>query len=325
MSTSVRAPIVVVIGPGLFDRAALLWGAAEADRRHLPLRVVHAQGRPSGRDPSAVLHDAVEVVADRHPQLEVSTLYAVGSPTAALREQTHSATAVVLGLPRPGTHDEPFTSACVALPVTGQAGCPVVVVRGAGHTGRQQPYVVVGADAGWDGRHHSTAALDCAFEEAALWGAELRVLYVWHPPLLGVLDEQAALRECHRLLSEAVASHQAAHPDVEVRHWVVRGRPARVLPQESAEALALVLGRSAHGGLTGVLVGSVLRGALRHARCPLVAVPWESARRLPCTRQYADRVRSTTGQGARLLTRLTRDRVRAVRRGCRSCVRHWWF
>ncbi|MFI2263675.1 universal stress protein [Streptomyces tubercidicus] len=32
-----------------------------------------------------------------------------------------------------------------------------------------------------DGSRHSAAAVDYAFEEAALRGAELRALYVWHP------------------------------------------------------------------------------------------------------------------------------------------------
>ncbi|MET8810180.1 universal stress protein [Streptomyces sp. NPDC004546] len=116
-------------------------------------------------------------------------------------------------------------------------------------------------------------AVDYAFEEAASRGAGLRALYVWHPPLLGALDEQAAQQDCRRLLSETVAGRDAAYPDVELHHEVVRGHPVKVLTEACAHALGLVVGSRGLGGFTGLLLGSVSQGVLYHALCPVMAVP----------------------------------------------------
>ncbi|MFF4507371.1 universal stress protein [Streptomyces sp. NPDC001401] len=288
MTTPTRTPIVVGVDPDPSHRMALAWGADEADRRRLPLRLVHALGQPvdpyrprppdlpgdeRGHElPSAAertLHEAVTFVEDRYPHLEVSAVLAAGEPMRVLRAQARSAAAVVVGSRRLGTREELFTSASIALPVIAHAPCPVVVVRDPEHVTQQPPYFVVGVD----GSPHSAAAVDYAFEAAALRGAVLRALYVWHPPLLGVLDEQAALQECRRLLSETVAGREAAHPDVELHHEVARGHPVQVLAQESAHALGLVVGTRGHGGFTGMLLGSVVHGVLHHAECPVIAIP----------------------------------------------------
>ncbi|MDW4911634.1 universal stress protein, partial [Streptomyces sp. ADMS] len=43
-----REPIVVGVDPDPSKRLALAWAADEADRRGLPVRLVHAQGVPTG-------------------------------------------------------------------------------------------------------------------------------------------------------------------------------------------------------------------------------------------------------------------------------------
>ncbi|GHF37383.1 hypothetical protein GCM10018783_02160 [Streptomyces griseosporeus] len=90
-----------------------------------------------------------------------------------------------------------------------------------------------------------------AFEEAALRGALLRALYVWHPPLPGVLDEDAAVRECHRVLAETVAGPTATRPEVELHHDVVRGHPVQVLTTASEHALGPVVGPEGTEGSPG--------------------------------------------------------------------------
>jgi nucleotide-binding universal stress UspA family protein len=157
----------------------------------------------------------------------------------------------------------------VALPLTAHAPCPVAVVPEPEHVTQQPAYFVVGVDSS----PHSTAAVSVAFEEAALRGAALRALYVWHPPLLGVLDEDAALRECRRVLSETVAGRTATHPEVDLHHEAIRGHPVRVLTEASEHALGMVVGTRGHGGFTGMLPGSVSQGVLHHARCPVITVP----------------------------------------------------
>ncbi|MEU6379833.1 universal stress protein [Streptomyces sp. NPDC046909] len=344
METHIRAPIVVGLDLGPSQRPVLAWGADEANSRRAPLQLLYAQGRAGSRNspprrPSRrgrphdehalaeyALREAVAFVRDRHPRLEVSTLLAADDPVPLLRRQARMAAAVVLGSHRLSTRAELFASASVALPVLAHAGCPVVIVRDPEHVVERPPHFVVGVDVGWDGRRHSVAAVDHAFEEAALHRAVLRVLYVWHPPVLGVLDEHAALRECRRLLADMVEGRRAAYPDVEVHHEVLRGRPARVLAEESAHALGLIVGVHGNGGSTGMLLGSVVHGVLHHARCPVVAVPRGREHHPLYGRTRVSRIprrsRGAVGRCARLLTYVARGWQGMARGGFRSCVRH---
>ncbi|WP_327315799.1 universal stress protein [Streptomyces sp. NBC_01235] len=281
-------PIVAGIDPDPGRRTALAWAADEADRRRLPLLLVLAQNvptpgyRPTGGRPSweewnealhvtgdRVLSEAVTFVKSRHPQVQVAGLLAEGHPAWVLREQAQHATEVVLGSWHLSALQELFTAAAVALPLIAHAPCPVVVVPESAHITQQPPYFVVGVD----GSPRSAAAVDFAFEEAALCGAVVRALYVWHAPLLGVLDEDAAIQECRRLLSETVAGRTAAHPEVDLRHEVVQGHPVQVLAKASEHALGLVVGTRGHGGFTGMLLGSVSQGVLHHAHCPVITIP----------------------------------------------------
>lgn len=284
-----RRPIVVGVDPDPGKRMALAWATDEAARRRVPLLLLHAEGMPTtgyhgSRDlPSweewnraqhvageAALKSAVDFAEARQPGIEVSGTLAEGDPVWLLREQSRDASALVLGSWHLSRRRELMGRASVALPVLAHARCPVVVVPEPEHVTQEPAYVVVGVD----GSEHSTAAVDLAFEEAALRGARLRALYVWSPGLLGVMDEAAAQLEGRRLLSEIVAGRGAAHPDVEVRHELVSGHPVEKLAEASEHALALVVGSRGRGGFAGMLLGSVSQGVLRHAHCPVIVVPW---------------------------------------------------
>ncbi|MFJ9867551.1 universal stress protein [Streptomyces sp. NPDC101165] len=283
-----RRPIVVGVDPDLSRQRALAWAADEAARRRLPLRPVHAEGVPTrgyrGREvpPSwegwneslheagkQVLEEAANFVGARHPQVEVDALLAEGDPVWVLREQSRDATAVVLGSRHLSRAQEVFGSASIAVPVIAHASCPVVVVPEPEHTPQEPGYYVVGVD----GSEHSAAAVDVAFEEAALHGAQLRALYAWQPGPLRIFDEYAPQQEARQLLSETVAGRHDRYPEVELQHELVLGHPVQVLSDASAHALGLVVGTRGHGGFTGMLLGSVSQGVLHHARCPVIAVP----------------------------------------------------
>ncbi len=282
-----KRPVVVGLDPDPAHRMALAWAADEASLRHLPLRLVHAQGVPTIRVTEAelvpsweewnrtlhttgqrTLDDAVAFVEGRHPDLPLSAQLAEGEPAWVVREQARDATMVVLGSNRLPAVKELFTSASVALPLMAHAPCPVVVVRRPEEAGEGRPYYVVGVD----GSPSCQTAVDFAFEEAALHHVALRAIWAWHRPVLGSLDERAAQQECRKLLSEAVSGRTSAYPDVELRHEVVPGHPVDVLTRESAHSLGLVIGTRGHGGFTGMLLGSVGQGALHHAVCPLITV-----------------------------------------------------
>ncbi|MEU6577563.1 universal stress protein [Streptomyces sp. NPDC046805] len=280
-------PIVVGVDPDPSLRMALAWAADDAARRRLPLRVVHAEGVPTGgyrrevppsweewnealhKAGTEVLEEAVAFVAARHPRVEADTLLAEGDPVWVLREQSRDATAVVLGSQHLSRAQEALGSGSVAVPVMARAHCPVVVVPEAEHITQDPAYYVVGVD----GSELSAAAVDLAFEEAALRGAQLRALYVWQPGPLGFLNEIAAQQECRRLLSECVAGRHDRYPDVDLHSELVIGHPVEALTEASAHALGLVVGTRGRGGFTGLLLGSVSQGVLQHARCPVLAVP----------------------------------------------------
>lgn len=285
-------PIVVGVDPDPSKRMALAWAVDEAARRRVPLRLVHAEGLPtagyrrwelppSWEEWNRALHEAGEQVLKaaaafaeaRRPLVEVSTLLAEGNPAWVLGEQSRDATAVVVGSWHLSRMREVFGATSVALPVMAHARCPVVVVPEPEHITQEPAYFVVGVD----GSPRSAAAVDFAFEEAALRDAALRALYVWQPGPLGALDEDAARQESRRLLSEAVAGHAATYPDVELHHELVTGHPVEVLAEASAHALGLVVGTRGHGGFLGMMLGSVSQGVLRYARCPVIAVPYASA------------------------------------------------
>ncbi len=136
------------------------------------------------------------------------------------------------------------------------------------HTPSSGPGIVVGVD----GSAPSAAAVEFAFEEAALRGGRAGTPCE-ASRAAGGADADAAQREGDRLLYGTMAGPGAAHPDVEVHHEVVDGHPVTALADASAHALALVVGTRGHGGLTGMLLGSVSQGVLRQARCPVVTVP----------------------------------------------------
>ncbi|MEV7979529.1 universal stress protein [Streptomyces sp. NPDC086519] len=286
--TGDRRPVVVGVAPEPGLRTALAWAADEAARRRLPLRVVHAEGVPTrgyrGREvpPSweewnAALHKAGRRLLDeaaafataRQPDVVTDTLLAEGDPVWVLREQSREAEAVVLGSRHLSRAEEVFGSASVAVPVVAHARCPVIVVPEPEHVTQEPAYFVVGVD----GSEHCAAAVDLAFAEAALHGAELRALYVWQPGPLRIFDEHEPQQEARRLLSEIVAGRQARYPEVDLRHELVVGHPVQVLTDASAHALGVVVGARGRGGFTGMLLGSVSQGVLHHARCPVLVVP----------------------------------------------------
>lgn len=298
-SSQGRRPIVVGVDPDPSRRSALAWAADAAARRGLPLRLVHARSLTTGgywsgefrtgreqwefregweeaaRDEGdRVLTEAAAFVGGRHRGTEVSRHLADGHPAWVLREQARDAAMVVVGSRHLSHTEEPLGSAAVSLPLTAHAPCPVVAVPEPEHVPSRPEYVVVGVD----GSPGSAAAVDFAFEEASLRGAELRALCVWRPPRLGVLSEEAAEREGRRVLSESVAGPAAAHPEVDLRQEFARGHPVQVLSEASAHALGLVVGSRGRGGFVGMLLGSVSHGVLRHARCPVAVVPASDGR-----------------------------------------------
>ncbi|MFC9324146.1 universal stress protein [Kitasatospora sp. NPDC057015] len=282
-SASKRRPVVLGVdarGPG---RLATAWAADEADRRGLPLLMVHAVLRAPAEprtfakrhaeelhhDGRQLLDEATALVGERHPGLEVTGTLVDGNPGQVLCRASRQAELVVLGSRRLSRAEEFLSASSVAVPVSAQADCPVVVLREPEPVAQGRPYVVVGVD----GSPSSAAAADVAFDLAARRGAALRAVWVWQSPPLARVDEPATVEALRRLLAETTGGHAARYPDVELTREVIRGHPVEELVKASEHALAVVVGRRGHGGFTGMRLGSLPHGLLHHAHCPVVTVP----------------------------------------------------
>jgi nucleotide-binding universal stress UspA family protein len=287
----VGAPVVAGVDGSECGLAAVRWAAAEAARRHRPLRLVAAHAWPAGGlvgdpglgvDPAAVLREVVlghldvaaGVAEQVAPDVAVQQVEVTGHAVPVLQVESARAELVVLGDRGLGG----FTGlliGSVAVGLAAHATCPVVVVRGPGPDLRLSPPepVVVGVD----GSPTSEAAVAFAFEAAALREVPLVAVHVWRDPVvdptMAALVDWDALESDERVvLAERLAGWSAKYPDVPVRRLLARDHPARALIAESGRAQLVVVGSRGRGGVRGMLLGSVSQALLHHAHCPVAVV-----------------------------------------------------
>jgi nucleotide-binding universal stress UspA family protein len=90
-------------------------------------------------------------------------------------------------------------------------------------------------------------------------------------PPYPVVEEADRIRaEAPRTAEHCLGTWTEKYPDVDVRVEVAEGQAARELVEVSRTAGLLVVGTRGHGGLAGMLLGSVSHAVLRHAHCPVV-------------------------------------------------------
>jgi nucleotide-binding universal stress UspA family protein len=138
---------------------------------------------------------------------------------------------------------------------------------------REVDPVVVGVD----GSEHSKRALAWGARYAALTGAPLTVMAVWHPPLnYGWTGPTAPDRDpeadTRQMLEREAGEVLGAERPASVSLEVVQGPPGKVLVEASQHASAVVVGSRGRGEFAGRLLGSVSSHVSAHARCPVVVV-----------------------------------------------------
>ena len=285
--------IVAAVDGSESARHAAFWAAAEADHRHLPLRIVNAvkipvapytgggfvdQGfvdvlvRNGGDVVAGIRADITEI----HPGLDVHGDVMVADPVTTLVAESESAVMLVLGSRGLGG----FTGMLVgstAVALVARGNCPVAVIRG--RTPDGAPPVDGPVVVGVDGSPASEAAVELAFEEASLHGSELVAVHTWTEYSSDsayayarqfVLDWDAIETRHAEVLAERLAGWQEKYPDVMVDRVVTRDRPASALLERSADARLLVVGSRGRGGFTGMLLGSTSQALIYHATCPLL-------------------------------------------------------
>lgn len=130
---------------------------------------------------------------------------------------------------------------------------------------------------GLDGSECSGQALRWAIDEARMTGRELSIVHVWDwfsdVQLLpmGSGPTLDAHRMGRALLDRAAA--EAKRQDVAVRTHLRRGSPSEELTNLAAKAAMLVVGSHGRRPLSSALLGSVSKGCVRHASCPVVVIP----------------------------------------------------
>jgi nucleotide-binding universal stress UspA family protein len=129
---------------------------------------------------------------------------------------------------------------------------------------------------GVDGSEASVWALRHAQVLGAPLAAKVVALACWDKPqvydgyvAVGIEDFDVRARE---ILIEAVFKAFGPDTPANVEASLLQGHPRHALIEESKSADMLVLGRRGHGGIGGLLLGSVSSACVAHAHCPVLVV-----------------------------------------------------
>jgi nucleotide-binding universal stress UspA family protein len=270
--------------------AAAQWAAHEAQRRGLPLRLVHVwEWEPTTRTPlvgpetqrhwaERIPRETADELRVLFPELEITSEQLAGQPAAVLPVAAEEAELLVMGS-RGLSGVAGFLVGSVAQAVVATAERPVVLVRAGemeedehrpgadGSPSETTPYrdVVLGLDTG----RPSEALIEFAFDAAARRAAGLRVIHGWNlPPVYGynpgVMDPR---------LSETLRAWREKFPGVEVTEHAVIGQAARHLIEAASDASLVVVGRRARRSSIGTHIGPVTHAVLHHSPAPVAVVP----------------------------------------------------
>ncbi|GAA2591923.1 universal stress protein [Streptomyces axinellae] len=279
------------------SQAALEWAAFEAERRDLPLQLLHVwswQPYALTADPDKeqewverVPRRAARRLAERHPGLRIDHRNVPGVPADVLSDPAPETTLLVLGsraLGRVGG----YLLGSVGQEVLSRTEGPVVMVRAPfdegedqeGATPAQHPGdspVAVGLDL----VQPSEQVLRFAFETAALRGAALRAVYAWRvPPVFSygprMVDQRLRgdlERREREMLTKVLRPWRERHPGVTVEESVAPGNATRHLVASSHDASLLVVGRRVRHPALGPQLGPVTQAAVHHATPPVAVIP----------------------------------------------------
>ncbi|MGW1106427.1 universal stress protein [Streptomyces sp. NPDC002540] len=273
--------------------SAARWGADEAERRNLTLRLLHAWPLlvpESTRVPAEmdqnywarrIVHNTRAEIQAHHPGLPViGSLVADDAEHALLRAASESEM-IVLGS-RGLVPVESFFLGDISMPVVAHAERPVVLVRAG--TGEDGPHPTRTAAGGvvvalkLDGPCDDLLAF--AFETAAVRHLPLEVVHGRSLPVAayvpwGVNHDMAdgIVQDAQKLLSQTLRPWCGRFPQVEVTDSTPLVSPAKAVVRAAEGADLLVVGRRQHHRAPAPHLGPVAQAAVHHARCPVAVVP----------------------------------------------------
>ena len=287
-------PILVAYDGSAESDEAVVWAVSAATSRNIGLKLVSAWTMPPSevgiaagpayetklldslqRETEAGLEQALAMVRDLAPDLDVTTEIATGPAAAVILEKSEDASMVVLGS-HGRTGLKGLLLGSVSRAVATHAKCPAVVVRPAEDP--EANTIVIGVD----GSPSSIHALDFAVETASRRGYDITVLHAWEIPPIGALtgvpsfsppDLIENLTEAElRAVSAELAGYRERYPDVTVNSEIIQGGPSRALTEASEHAAMVVVGSRGRGGFKGLLLGSVGYNVVHKAKCTTAIV-----------------------------------------------------
>jgi len=132
---------------------------------------------------------------------------------------------------------------------------------------------------GYDDTTASAAAVRWAAHLARSSGTGLRIVHAWSWPLLSsgmaglpVMDSAGPRNQATRLLEDAAATVSLLVPEITVQTDLITGTARDVLDGLSQTAELVVVGTRGLGPVMGALLGSVSRGILHDAGCPVAVI-----------------------------------------------------
>ncbi|KAB1990468.1 universal stress protein [Streptomyces triticiradicis] len=296
------APVVAGIDGSAESLAAAAWAAHEAERRNLPLHLVHAWNwhprRQEGEIAGAaqrhrartVLRRAEERVRAECPDVPCTGEQTEGPATAALLKAVDQADLMVLGS-RGLSGFTGLLVGSVALGVVAKATRPVVLVRADEETAGEHVSARDDSASTDTGHRDVVLAVDLgeacdevigfAFEAARLRRARLRAVHAWHtsgpvglgPGDVGLVRASWQGEEWLDFLKAVLRTWRDEYPDVEVMGTVVDDKPSTALVRAAAGAGLLVVGHRLTERPLGPRTGPVTHAAVHHVGCPVAVVP----------------------------------------------------
>ncbi|WP_371613994.1 universal stress protein [Streptomyces sp. NBC_00454] len=285
--------------------AAAEWAAREAQRRRLPLKLLHAveewipsygYASQTAATPSPqhwgerIPREVAKELAERHPDLEITTEQVDGRPLTVLAAAAQGAELLVLGS-RGLAAMAGFLVGSVSQAVLAHAERPVVVVRPGAwmdtahlpipvdngpQEGAYRPVVL-----GLDLSRPCDNLLDYAFDAASSRRAPLRVIHSWNMPPTFSFDPALFAPEVRdgmaagtaTALGDALRPWHGKYPQVRVEEECSVGQAAGHLIEASADASLLVVGRRIRRSAIGTHLGPVAHAVLHHSTAPVAVVP----------------------------------------------------
>ncbi len=289
----------IVVGLDGSDQSmnALRWAAHEAGRRSASISAVSCfslavYGSADGmmyprtadfdlakEGAEAVVDRAIAVVRSIDSTLTVDGVTQLTSPVLGITESAEPGDEIVIGATGHGGFPENLLGS-VASGVVHKARVPVIVVPAKWPGDRNDKIdkidkIVVGVD----GSPGSLQALEWAYSEAALAGAELTVVHGWSYPYS---DSEAEAGESQVLMkADAMAALEASVDSLGARreqgpvtiHPQLSDRsPVEALLEAAADADLLVVGSRGRGGFLSMLLGSTSRTVVQHSPCPVAVI-----------------------------------------------------